>query len=240
MNSALYLICEILLLCTSFVLPLGLTSFYAVRKNQGWKPVAWGMAALVVVQLSLRLVLLQGLFHLPGFDAFSAGQPVLYSLLLSLCMGFFQCALYWAVMRLLLRRPLRQKDALGFGLGYAMMHAMLFAGVNTLNALLAGAAQNTALWPQVLGSALEQGSMFVLQVLLALWIAKGIQKGKPLYFLTGFLFISLVLFAGTLINAVFKVSSLWLGLFLAVTAAITGWMLFPRLLEKGTLAKEED
>lgn len=129
MNS-LSMICIILTLIVSLILPPVFLAVYALRhKKQGiWSAWLLGALGFFVPQMLIRMPVLNVLGANSDFLAFTQAHPVLYSLGLAFTAGLFELAGRVAAA-MLLRKNLTYRRSLAAGLGHGGIEAMVIVGM---------------------------------------------------------------------------------------------------------------
>lgn len=121
----------------SLILPVALLIIYAL-KNKGKKIVsAWflGAAGFFVLQIILRLPILNILSLMPGFQSFAENNYVVYVLLLGFTAGLFE-VIGRLVVAKLMSKNLTYERSIAAGLGHGGIEAMLLIGMTYINNLL--------------------------------------------------------------------------------------------------------
>lgn len=127
-----------LALLVSLVLPLGFVLVYGLKHKRQGIASAWIMGALgfVVMQMCIRLPILQAIGGIPGFQSWAVGHYVLYTFCLALTAGLFEFAGRFAVAKILDRKGLTYRKSLAAGLGHGGIEAILLVGMTMVNNLV--------------------------------------------------------------------------------------------------------
>ena len=134
----------------SLILPVILLIVYAV-KNKGQKIVsAWflGAAGFVVLQMLVRIPVLNILSMQPGFQTFAENNYVVYILLLGFTAGLFEVVGRLVVAKIMAKN-LTYERSIAAGLGHGGIEAMLLIGMTYINNLLYAALINSGAFDMV-------------------------------------------------------------------------------------------
>ena len=134
----------------SLILPVILLIVYAV-KNKGQKIVsAWflGAAGFFVLQMLVRIPVLNILSMQPGFQTFAENNYVVYILLLGFTAGLFEVVGRLVVAKIMAKN-LTYERSIAAGLGHGGIEAMLLIGMTYINNLLYAALINSGAFDMV-------------------------------------------------------------------------------------------
>lgn len=134
----------------SLILPVILLIVYAV-KNKGQKIVsAWflGAAGFFVLQMLVRIPVLNILSMQPGFQTFAENNYVVYILLLGFTAGLFEVVGRLVVAKIMAKN-LTYERSIAAGLGHGGIEAMLLIGMTYINNLLYAALINSGSFDMV-------------------------------------------------------------------------------------------
>lgn len=138
MVSTATIVCILISMLMSLVLPAALLIFFAVKhKKQGIIP-AWllGAAGFFVTQILIRVPILTVLQTRSWFLDFSRNHVFGYAFSLAFTAGLFELAGRFAVAKLLNRKELTRNRALAAGLGHGGIEAMVITGIAMVNNLI--------------------------------------------------------------------------------------------------------
>ena len=129
------ILCCIITLFISLILPLILLAVYALRNRKQGIVSAWIIGALgfFIPQMLIRLPILTLLS--PQLAKFAAFSPLLYALTLAVTAGLFELAGRILAARVMGNR-LTPKRALAAGLGHGGIEAMVIIGISYINNLV--------------------------------------------------------------------------------------------------------
>lgn len=158
MVSTSTIICIIISMLVSLVLPVVLLILFAVKYRKQGIVSAWllGAAGFFVTQILIRIPILTALQGQSWFLTFSQEHMVLYVFSLAFTAGLFELAGRFAVAKLL-RKNLTFRRALSAGLGHGGIEAMVIAGIAMVNNLAYAAMINTGSFDAVLAQAAATG-----------------------------------------------------------------------------------
>lgn len=134
----------------SLILPVILLIVYAV-KNKGQKIVsAWflGAAGFFVLQMLVRIPVLNILSMQPSFQTFAENNYVVYILLLGFTAGLFEVVGRLVVAKIMAKN-LTYERSIAAGLGHGGIEAMLLIGMTYINNLLYAALINSGAFDMV-------------------------------------------------------------------------------------------
>ena len=158
MVSFATVLCCILTLLVSLVLPMAALVFMMVRyKKQGILS-AWllGAAGFFVTQILIRLPILTALQSQSWFLAFSQNHLFLYAFSLAFTAGLFELAGRFAVAGLM-QKKLTFRRSLAAGLGHGGIEAMVLIGMTYVNNLIYIAMINSGAFDTVIAQTAAMG-----------------------------------------------------------------------------------
>ena len=122
-------------LFVALVLPLG-AALILSRKYSSFRPVLLGALTFIIFQVLTRIPLIQVVLpRYAWYAIFTATQPLLYLLLLSLTAGIFEeLGRYIMMKRFMKDSP--YLHSIGFGIGHGGIEAILLVGTPTLLMLI--------------------------------------------------------------------------------------------------------
>ena len=126
----------VITLVISLILPVLLLIVYGVA-NKGKKVVsAWflGAAGFFVMQIIIRVPILNGLSVMPGFQSFAIEHYVMYVLLLGFTAGLFEVVGRLAVAKIM-SKELTYRRGFAAGLGHGGIEAIVLIGMTYINNL---------------------------------------------------------------------------------------------------------
>lgn len=171
-------------LFVSFILPLILYIVYAV-KNKGkgiWSAWILGAAGFFVLQIVIRIPILNLLSQNPGFISFAAEHYVLYCLILAFTAALFEVVGRYVAAKIM-SRNLTYERSIAAGLGHGGIEAMLIVGMTYINNLIYIIMINTGTFDgvveQTAALGLDTSSLVTIKETL-------ISSGAGIYLLAGY------------------------------------------------------
>lgn len=137
MVSIATLIAVIVTFCVSTILPIMVWSAYGV-KNKGkgvWTAWLLGAAGFFVMQIVIRVPIVNLLALNAGFQSFVANHYVIYCLILAFTAGLFEVIGRYAVAKIM-SKSLTYKKGIAAGLGHGGIEAIVLIGMTYLNNML--------------------------------------------------------------------------------------------------------
>lgn len=137
MVSVAAIIAVCVTLCVSLLLPLVVYIVYGV-KNKGksvWTAWLLGAAGFFVLQVMIRVPILNVLSVLPGFMNFVQNHYVVYCLVLAVTAALFEVVGRYGVAKILSKK-LTATRGIAAGLGHGGIEAMVLVGMTYINNLL--------------------------------------------------------------------------------------------------------
>ena len=144
MVSTISILFMVITLVISLILPVVLFIIYAVANKGKGIISAWflGAAGFFVLQMLIRIPILNVLSILPGFLTFVEQNYVLYVLLLGFSAGLFEVIGRFAVAKIM-SKNLTYERGIAAGLGHGGIEAILLVGMTYINNLLYTAMINS-------------------------------------------------------------------------------------------------
>lgn len=146
-------------LCVSVVLPIGVLIWYGVRnKGKGvWTAWLLGAAGFFVMQIIIRLPILNILSLSPDFKLFAENNYVAYCLLLAFTAGLFEVVARYAVAKIM-SKNLTFERSIAAGLGHGGIEAILVIGMTYINNIVYVILINTGAFDTVVAQAASTGA----------------------------------------------------------------------------------
>ncbi len=158
MVSGTSILFMVITLVISLILPVLVLIVYAAA-NKGRKVVsAWllGAAGFFVMQMIIRVPILNALSLLPGFQSFVAEHYVVYALLLGFTAGLFEVIGRLAVAKIM-SKELTCTRSMAAGLGHGGIEAIMLVGITYINNLSYSAMINGGTFDTVVAQAAATG-----------------------------------------------------------------------------------
>lgn len=144
MVSAAAVIGMVITLMITLILPFVIAIVYGIRnKGKGvWKALLLGAAGFVLLQLIIRLPILNVLSMFPWFHSFAINFYVLYCLLLALTAALFEVVARFGVAKIL-QKKINYQQGLAAGFGHGGIEAVILIGMTYINNIIYAIMINT-------------------------------------------------------------------------------------------------
>lgn len=157
MVSTLSIICMVITLLLSLVLPIAVFVWYGrTHKQKGiWIAGVLGAGGFALLQLGIRLTVLSMLTTIPAVVTWIEGHYILYCFLLAFTAGLFEVVARYGVAKILymnksLVNSLTYETGFMAGIGHGGIEAVALVGATYINNLIFTLLVNTGLWTTVL------------------------------------------------------------------------------------------
>ncbi len=150
-----------------FGFPIALAVYLCVRRKASFLAVAVGALVFLVVQLLVRIPLLQQLGKLDWYQSL-ASNTLLFVLFLSLTAGLFEETGRYVAFRFLLKDRLETKNALAYGAGHGGFEAIALVGLTYINNLVISLAINNGTFDTLIAPSLGGSGEMVKSQFLGL------------------------------------------------------------------------
>lgn len=171
--ASIFAMCVTLLI--SLVVPVGVFVLYGTKKNRNdvWMAGILGAVGFGVLQISIRLPLLNSLAARPGFADWVEHNYIWYCLFLAFTAGLFEVIARYATAKILCYKNkitynLTYEAAFLAGIGHGGIEAVMIVGMTYVNNLLFSFMINAGAWDSMLAeikvSAEQMGDMSIYQV----------------------------------------------------------------------------
>ena len=179
MISTISIVAMCITLLLTLVMPLLLYVIYGLLKNKDaiWIAGALGAAGFAILQLDIRIPLLNKLAVVPSFMEWVSQHYILYCLLLAFTAGLFEVAGRYAVAKILCFRKKNTSEltcdiAVAAGIGHGGIEAILLVGMTYINNLIFSLMINTGTWEKTLeeikAATVELGDMSLYEAYAAI------------------------------------------------------------------------
>lgn len=163
MVSTLSIICMIITLLLSLVLPITVFIWYGkTHKQKGiWMAGILGACGFTLLQIGIRLPVLSVVGTIPGFIVWVEKNYILYCFLLAFTAGLFEVVARYGVAKIL-EKGKGLTDSLSYeigfmaGIGHGGVEAAALVGATYINNLLFTILVNTGVWDKIL-SVMQNG-----------------------------------------------------------------------------------
>lgn len=157
MVSTLSIICMIVTLLLSLVLPIAVFVVYGLRhkKKEVWIAGVLGACGFVLLQFVIRLPILSMISIIPGFMTWVEENYLWYCLALAFTAGLFEVAGRYGVAKIVssqkgLNAELTYGTGFMAGIGHGGIEAVVLVGATYVNNLIFTVLINTGVWPTIL------------------------------------------------------------------------------------------
>lgn len=177
MVSGTSILFMVITLVISLILPVALLIIYAVANKGRGTVSAWflGAAGFFVMQVIIRLPILNILSILPGFQSFVENNYVVYALLLGFTAGLFEVVGRLVVAKIM-SKNLTFERSIAAGLGHGGIEAIVLIGMTYINNLAYTAMINGGTYDLII----EQSAAMGVDV-SSLYAAKDALISTPAY-----------------------------------------------------------
>lgn len=153
MVSTISIMAMCITLVITLVMPILLYVFYGLRKksNVVWIAGALGAAGFAILQLDIRIPLLNKVAVLPSFTEWVSQHYIVYCLLLAFSAGLFEVIGRYAAAKILcfkkkITPELTYETGIAAGIGHGGIEAVLLIGMTYINNLLFSFMVNSGTW----------------------------------------------------------------------------------------------
>jgi len=179
MVSMISIVAMCITLLITLVMPLALYVVYGLRKKKDviWIAGALGAAGFGILQLDIRIPLLNNVSAMPAFMEWVSQNYLMYCFLLAFTAGLFEVVGRYIVAKILCfikksREELTYDVGIAAGIGHGGIEAVLLVGMTYINNLLFSIMVNTGTWNATLQEievvAEEMGDMSIYQTYAAI------------------------------------------------------------------------
>lgn len=158
MVSNFSIVAMVITLLVTLVMPIVVWIVY-VLKNKEKKvggAVVLGAAGFFVMQIVIRVPILNAVALLPGYVEFVTGHYVLYCLILAFTAGLFELIARYVVAKILAKK-LTFEHGIAAGLGHGGIEAVVLIGMTYVNNILYSVMINTGTFDTVVAQAAALG-----------------------------------------------------------------------------------
>ena len=153
MVSTISIMAMCITLVITLVMPILLYVFYGLRKKSNivWIAGALGAAGFAILQLDMRIPLLNKVAALPSFTEWVSQHYIVYCLLLAFSAGLFEVVGRYAAAKILcfkkkITSELTYETGIAAGIGHGGIEAVLLIGMTYINNLLFSFMVNSGTW----------------------------------------------------------------------------------------------
>lgn len=162
MVSTLSIICMVITLLLSLVLPIVIFVWYGLKqkKKEVWIAGVFGAGGFALLQLGIRLQILNTISSIPAFVSWVEKHYIWYCLILAFTAGLFEVVGRYGGAKILyhsksLTKELTFETGVMAGIGHGGIEAVALIGATYINNLLFAVMINTGKWSELLDTIQE-------------------------------------------------------------------------------------
>ena len=187
MVSTASMIAIIITLFITLIAPVIVWIIYGV-KNKGkgvWKALALGAAGFVLLQMIIRMPILNIVSLVPGFGTFVAEYYVVYCLILAFTAALFEVVARFGVAKIL-QKKINYEQGVAAGLGHGGIEAILIVGMTYINNLLYAIMINSGTFAQTIEAVAATDTTGMAEAQLLAIQASLVEAPSYLFYLAGY------------------------------------------------------
>ena len=187
MVSTASMIAIIITLFITLIAPVIVWIIYGV-KNKGkgvWKALALGAAGFVLLQMIIRMPILNIVSLIPGFGTFVAEYYVVYCLILAITAALFEVVARFGVAKIL-QKKVNYEQGVAAGLGHGGIEAILIVGMTYINNLLYAIMINSGTFAQTIEAVVATDTTGTAEAQLLAIQASLVEAPSYLFYLAGY------------------------------------------------------
>lgn len=187
MVSTASMIAIIITLFITLIAPVVVWIIYGV-KNKGkgvWKAFVLGAAGFVLLQMIIRMPILNIVSLIPGFGTFVAEYYVVYCLILAMTAALFEVVARFGVAKIL-QKKINYEQGVAAGLGHGGIEAILIVGMTYINNLLYAIMINTGSFAQTIEAVAATDTTGTAEAQLLAIQASLVEAPSYLFYLAGY------------------------------------------------------
>ncbi len=187
MVSTASMIAIIITLFITLIAPVIVWIIYGV-KNKGkgvWKALALGAAGFVLLQMIIRMPILNIVSLIPGFGTFVAEYYVVYCLILAMTAALFEVVARFGVAKIL-QKKINYEQGVAAGLGHGGIEAILIVGMTYINNLLYAIMINSGTFAQTIEAVAATDTTGMAEAQLLAIQASLVEAPSYLFYLAGY------------------------------------------------------
>lgn len=187
MVSTASMIAIIITLFITLIAPVIVWIIYGV-KNKGkgvWKAFVLGAAGFVLLQMIIRMPILNIVSLVPGFGTFVAEYYVVYCLILAMTAALFEVVARFGVAKIL-QKKINYEQGVAAGLGHGGIEAILIVGMTYINNLLYAIMINSGTFAQTIEAVAATDTTGTAEAQLLAIQASLVEAPSYLFYLAGY------------------------------------------------------
>lgn len=157
-------------------------------KNKGkgvWKALGLGAAGFVLLQMIIRMPILNIVSLIPGFGTFVAEYYVIYCLILAITAALFEVVARFGVAKIL-QKKINYEQGVAAGLGHGGIEAILIVGMTYINNLLYAIMINSGTFAQTIEAVAATDTTGMAEAQLLAIQASLVEAPSYLFYLAGY------------------------------------------------------
>ncbi len=187
MVSTASIIAIIITLLITLIAPVIVWIIYGV-KNKGkgvWKAFVLGAAGFVLLQMIIRMPILNIVSLLPGFGTFVTKYYVVYCLILAFTAALFEVVARFGVAKIL-QKKINYEQGVAAGLGHGGIEAILIVGMTYINNLLYAIMINSGAFAKTIEAVAATDTTGMAEAQLLAIQASLVEAPSYLFYLAGY------------------------------------------------------
>ncbi|MBQ8246836.1 MAG: YhfC family intramembrane metalloprotease [Lachnospiraceae bacterium] len=187
MVSTASMIAIIITLFITLIAPVIVWIIYGVKKKgKGvWKAFVLGAAGFVLLQMIIRMPILNIVSLIPGFGTFVAEYYVVYCLILAMTAALFEVVARFGVAKIL-QKKINYEQGVAAGLGHGGIEAILIVGMTYINNLLYAIMINSGTFAQTIEAVAATDTTGMAEAQLLAIQASLVEAPSYLFYLAGY------------------------------------------------------
>ena len=164
MVSTLSIICMVITLLLSLVLPIAIFVWYGLKqkKKEVWIAGVFGAGGFALMQLGIRLPIVNTISAIPAFLSWAENNYIWYCFVLAFTAGLFEVVARYGGAKILyhsksLTKELTFESGVMAGIGHGGIEAVALIGTTYINNLLFSVMINSGIWDKFMATVQEAG-----------------------------------------------------------------------------------
>ncbi len=164
MVSTISIICMVITLLLSLVLPIAIFVWYGLKqkKKEVWIAGVFGAGGFALMQLGIRLPIVNTISAIPAFLSWAENNYIWYCFVLAFTAGLFEVVARYGGAKILyhsksLTKELTFESGVMAGIGHGGIEAVALIGTTYINNLLFSVMINSGIWDKFMATVQEAG-----------------------------------------------------------------------------------
>lgn len=164
MVSTISIICMVITLFLSLVLPIAIFVWYGLKQNKKevWIAGVFGAGGFALMQLGIRLPIVNTISAIPAFLSWAENNYIWYCFVLAFTAGLFEVVARYGGAKILyhsksLTKELTFESGVMAGIGHGGIEAVALIGTTYINNLLFSVMINSGIWDKFMATVQEAG-----------------------------------------------------------------------------------